>query len=137
MLKRLAAMVVLAASQMLLALLLYRSAFEAYRQMVGGIRRDISYGLQLHHSLYLFGALALFNAIWQTSCRSRRSGVIGACACMLLWTLFWANAFASMPYRSLLVVGIGTLVLALPALVLPFRFTRPGSVAVPQPGIAS
>lgn len=120
--KRLAAIALLAVLQPLLALALYQGAFEAYRQMVGGIRRDISYGLQLHHSLYVFGALALANAIWLISCRSRRSGLIGCCICLALWTLYWANLFTNMPLRSVLVVGVGVLVLALPVALLPLRF---------------
>lgn len=120
--KRLAAIALLAVLQPLLALALYQGAFEAYWQMVGGVRRDISYGLQLHHSLYVFGALALANAIWLMSCRSRRSGLIGCCICLALWTLYWANLFTSMPLRSVLVVGVGVLVLALPAALLPLRF---------------
>ncbi len=136
MIQRLLAMALLAGVQILLALMLYRSAIGAYRQMFGGIRRDISYGLQLQHSLYLFGALAVCNAVWLLSCRSRRSGLIGFGVCLLLWATFWANAFASMPYRSLLVVGIGTLVLAIPLLVL-LRFRRPGQVADVRPGNAA
>ncbi|MBJ7547372.1 hypothetical protein JHC42_11030 [Pseudomonas sp. OA3] len=136
MIQRLLAMALLAGVQTLLALMLYRSAIEAYRQMFGGIRRDISYGLQLQHSLYLFGALAVCNAVWLLSCRSRRSGLIGFGVCLLLWATFWANAFASMPYRSLLVVGIGTLVLAIPLLVL-LRFRRPGQVADVRSGNAA
>ncbi|UFQ96500.1 hypothetical protein [Pseudomonas wenzhouensis] len=129
--RRLLAMAVLAAAQMLLAWGLYRIAFEAYRQMFGGVRRDIAYGLQLEHALYLFGVLAVGNAIWLLSCRSRRSGLIGCGLCVLIWAAFWANAFASMPYRSLLVVGIGTLVLAMPLLL---RFRRPSQVADARPG---
>lgn len=132
--RRLLAMVALAAAQMLLAWVLYRSAFEAYRLMVGGVRRDIAYGLQLQHALYLFGALAVCNAIWLLSCRSRRSGLIGCGLCVLLWAAFWANAFASLPDRSLLVVGIGTLVLAMPLLL---RLGRPGQVADARPGCAA
>ncbi|WAJ38944.1 hypothetical protein OU800_06885 [Pseudomonas sp. GOM7] len=45
MIKRLAAITLLAVLQPLLALALYNSAFGAYRQIVGSIRRDISYGL--------------------------------------------------------------------------------------------
>jgi hypothetical protein len=132
--RRRIAMILLAAAQMLLALVLYSAAFAAYRHLFGGIRRDVSYGLQLNHSLYLFGALALGNAAWLLSCSSRRSGLIGVGICLLLWTAFWANAFVSLPYRSLLVVGIGTLVLAMPLLVLPLRFRGPGQVADVRPG---
>lgn len=121
MIKRLAAIALLAILQPLLALALYQGAFEAYRQMVGSIRRDISYGLQLHHSFYVFATLALANAIWLISCRS---GLIGCCVCLALWTLYWANCFTSMPLRSLLVVGVGVLVLALPAALLRLRFGR-------------
>lgn len=133
MIPRLLAVALLAGVQILLAFVLYHSAFETYRQMFGSVRRDISYGLQLNHSLYLFGALALGNAAWMLGCRSRRSGLIGFGSCMLLWTAFWANAFASMPYRSLLVVGGGTLVLAMPLLVLLLRFRRPGQVDDARP----
>ncbi|MGP0170633.1 hypothetical protein ACSVIJ_02005 [Pseudomonas sp. NCHU5208] len=124
MIKRLATIALLAVLQPLLALVLYQGAFEAYRQMVGSIRRDLNYGLQLHHSLYVFGALALANAIWLMSCRSRRSGLIGSCICLALWTLYWVNAFASTPLRSLLVVSVGVLVLALSATLLLLRFGR-------------
>ncbi|VXC73538.1 conserved membrane hypothetical protein [Pseudomonas sp. 8Z] len=122
MIKRLAAIALLAVLQPLLALALYQGAFEAYRQMAGSIRRDISYGLQLQHSLYVFAALALGNAIWLTSGRSRRSGLIGTGICLSLWTLYWANIFASMPLRSVLVVSVGVLVLLLPAVLLQRRF---------------
>lgn len=137
MIQRLLAMALLASVQILLAFVLYHSAFEAYRQMFGSVRRDISYGLQLNHSLYLFGALALCNAVWLLSCRSRRSGLIGFGVCLLLWTAFWANAFVSMPYRSLLVVGVGTLVLAMPLLVLLLRLRGPGQVDDVRPGSAA
>ncbi|WP_277374190.1 hypothetical protein [Pseudomonas sp. AA-38] len=60
------------------------------------------------------------------SCRSRRSGLIGCCICLALWTLYWANCSTSMPLRSVLVVDVGVLVLALPAALLPLRF-RHGS----------
>lgn len=63
MIKRLAAITLLAVLQPVLALALYNSAFGAYRQIAGSIRRDISYGLQLHHSFYVFAMLALANAI--------------------------------------------------------------------------
>lgn len=124
MIKRLAAITSLAVLQPVMALVLYNSAFGAYRQMAGSIRRDISYGLQLHHSLYVFAILALANAIWLISCRSRRSGLIGCCICLALWALYWANGFTSMPLRSLLVVGVGVLVLVLPAGLLRLRFGR-------------
>ncbi|WP_179528264.1 hypothetical protein L0Y47_07750 [Ectopseudomonas composti] len=137
MIQRLLAMALLAGVQILLAFVLYHSAFEAYRRMFGSVRRDISYGLQLNHSLYLFGALALGNAAWLLSCRSRRSGLIGFGICLLLWTAFWANAFASMPYRSLLVVGVGTLVLTMPLLVLLLRFRGPGLVDDVRPSSAA
>ena len=134
MLRRLGAVVLLAAAQMLLALLLYQGALEVYRQLVGRVRRDIAYGLQLQHSLYLFGALSLFNAVWLLNCRRRRSGLIGCGVCLLLWTAFWTNAFASLPYRSLLVVAIGTLVWGVSLSVLPLRFASPGRSRPGQPG---
>lgn len=124
MIKRLAAITLLAVLQPLLAMALYNSALGAYRQMAGSIRRDISYGLQLHHSFSVFAILAVANAIWLISCRSRRSGLIGCCICLALWTLYWANGFTSMPLRSVLVVGVGVLVLALPAALLRLRFGR-------------
>jgi hypothetical protein len=77
--RRRIAMILLAAAQMLLAWGLYSAAFAAYRHLFGGIRRDVSYGLQLNHLLYLFGALALGNAAWLLSCSSRRSGLASAC----------------------------------------------------------
>lgn len=120
------AIVLLVGAQLVLAALLYSGAFEACRQLLGTLRRDIGYGVQLQHSLYLFAALALFNAIWLMSCRSRRSGLAGCCACLSLWTLYWGNLFTSMPLRSLLVVTVGVLVLALPACLLVLRFRPPG-----------
>lgn len=118
--------VLLVGAQLVLAALLYSGALEVCRQLLGTLRRDIGYGVQLQHSLYLFAALALFNAIWLMSCRSRRSGLAGCCACLSLWTLYWVNLFTSMPLRSLLVVTVGVLVLALPACLLALRFRSPG-----------
>ncbi|MGP9823271.1 hypothetical protein ACT048_02240 [Ectopseudomonas khazarica] len=120
------AIALLVGAQLVLAALLYSGAFEACRQLLGTLRRDIGYGVQLQHSLYLFTALALFNAIWLMSCRNRRSGLAGCCVCLSLWTLYWVNLFTSMPLRSLLVVTVGVLVLALPACLLALRFRSPG-----------
>ena len=120
------AIALLVSAQLVLAALLYSGAFELCRQLLGTLRRDIGYGVQLQHSLYLFAALALFNAIWLMSCRSRRSGLAGCCVCLSLWTLYWVNLFTSMPLRSLLVVTVGVLVLALPACLLALRFRSPG-----------
>lgn len=120
------AIALLVGAQLVLAALLYSGAFEVCRQLLGTLRRDIGYGVQLQHSLYLFAALALFNAIWLMSCRSRRSGLTGCCVCLSLWTLYWVNLFTSMPLRSLLMVTVGVLVLALPACLLALRFRPPG-----------
>lgn len=88
--------------------------YAGYHWLAGTIRRDISFGLQLHFSLYLFSALALINAICLVGFGWRRAGLISLGVCLGLWALFWLNILLAMPYRSLLVLAAGGFALAVP-----------------------
>lgn len=100
--------------QLSLALAIYQSGYAGYHWLAGTIRRDISFGLQLHFSLYLFSALALINAICLVGFGWRRAGLISLSVCLGLWALFWLNILLAMPYRSLLVLAAGGVALAAP-----------------------
>ncbi|MCC6076827.1 hypothetical protein ACFPTX_03915 [Pseudomonas sp. GCM10022188] len=102
--------------QLIAAWGLYTAGFEGYRLFIGPVRRDISFGLQLHHGMSVLLFLATMNAICRVICSGRRARLASA-GCMVAWTLFWVNIFPSMPLRSGLVVGVGVIALALPALL--------------------
>jgi len=110
--------------QLIAAWGLYTTGFEAYRLFIGQVRRDISFGLQLHHSTFVLLFLVAMNAVCLVVCSSRRRALFATLGCMVAWTLFWANIFPYMPLRSVLVVGAGVVPLGLAALVAKPRRAR-------------
>lgn len=103
--------------QLIAAWGLYTAGFEGYRLFIGQVRRDISFGLQLHHSAFVLLFLATINATCLVVCSSRRRALLALLGCMVAWAVFWANIFPSMPLRSILVVGAGVVALGLPAFI--------------------
>lgn len=101
--------------QLIAAWGLYTAGFEGYRLFIGQVRRDISFGLQFHHSTTVLLILTTMNATCRVVCTSRRRAWLVSVGCMGAWALFWGNIFPSMPLRSILVVGAGVAALALPA----------------------
>jgi hypothetical protein len=93
----------------------YSAVVEIYTIAYGPMRGDLSFGIALHHSLYLLGVLAAANSMVQIFADRTGTKWLAAINTSLLWLFFWADILPQMPNRFLLVsvAGIASFMLAM------------------------
>lgn len=74
--------------QLIAAWGIYTAGFEGYRLFMGQVRRNISFGLQLHHSTIVLLVVATLNAACCVACSCRQRALLAPLGCMVTWTLF-------------------------------------------------
>lgn len=89
----------------------------------GELRGGISDGMAFYYSHHLFTILALANSANHLTAPSKKRIKIGTLACIGLFILYFSTSYSRHPYRSILIVALGTLCLSLPLFYNKIRST--------------
>ncbi len=130
-LRRVSAAFIWMGVQLLLFVTAYTIAYESVRFYRGSMRRDLGYGIMLHHGLYLSGALAAANGVIQASALSLKAKAVGLAVCAGIFCVYLWRSFPITPYRASLLLIVGIACLSVPLIVS----RRAPAVARPNNGM--
>ena len=114
----------LAAVQILSFLLLADSGWMLGNAFYGRLRGGAGDGMAFYFAHHLFVGLAIAHSLILWRWPSHRVLVPSALLCSALFGLYFAPVWASHPYRSLMMMGLGTLCFGLPLLVRHWGMAR-------------